>query len=437
MSSEKTRIVVVGGGAGGLELIVNLCNLAKKMPLEIILVDKQLKHLWKPLLHEVASGTFSAYQDEIDYISYAYQKGFNFVYGELQEINQESQSVTVGLYSPESQNFPYSERKIPFDILILATGSQVNDFNIPGVREHCLLLDDLAKAEFFHQILIDKIILKNQSGNKDTIKITIVGGGATGVELAAELAYTFSRAFKYLRKGLDSAENPLFQITLIDAASRLLNMMPKRISKSVRDYLIKHNIKVLTDTKITKVTEKGLETEDRGFIESSIIVWAAGIKANNLVLSHNLELNKINQFIVSDTLQTTVANNIFAFGDCACCPQVDKKGKTNYVPPRAQAAHQQAKMLAQSIKNYINNKPLPSYTYTDHGSLISLSHNNAVGVLMSRVAKSFFIEGLFARLTYWLLYKKHLLILKGARFVFLSSLIDLLMRKRKPEIKLH
>ncbi|WP_419420772.1 NAD(P)/FAD-dependent oxidoreductase [Legionella sp. D16C41] len=431
------KIVVVGGGAGGLELIVRLSKLAHKTPLEITLIDKQLKHLWKPLLHEVASGTYSVYQDEIDYISYAYQIGFKFALGDLQEINQENKFVTVKLPSVEAKRLPYNERKIDYDILILSTGSQVNDFNIPGVKEYCLLLDDLANAELFHQKIIDSIILKNQSDSKAKIKVSIIGGGATGVELAAELAYTLSKAFKYLQNSAEPVENLPFQITLIESDSRLLNMMPERISTSVTQHLIKSNIEVLTNTKVIKVTELGLETNNQQTIDSSITVWAAGVKVTNLLHTHSLELNSINQFVVDDKLQTTRDKNIFAFGDCASCPQVDKEGKLSFVPPRAQAAHQQARILAKSISNLINGKPLLPYIYKDYGSLISLSHRQAVGVLMGRATKTFYLEGKLARLTYWLLYKKHLLVLKGVRYVVLSALIDFLLRKRRPEVKLH
>ncbi|MBA2648732.1 MAG: NAD(P)/FAD-dependent oxidoreductase [Legionella sp.] len=424
--NSKTKIVVVGGGAGGLELVMRLCHLSKKIPLEITLIDRQLKHLWKPLLHEIAAGTFSSYHDEVNYISYAYQKGFTFLQGGLKEINQQKKWINLE---------PFSEQKIFYDILVIAIGSQVNDFNIPGVKDYCLFLDNISTAEAFHQKLINHII-NVQRGREDKIKISIVGGGATGVELAAELSYALSHALKYLNKK-ETPSHPLFEITLIESGTRLLNMMPERISNNVAKYLLKNNINILTDTKIVKATPQGLETTDKRLIDSSLTVWAAGVKVNNSFITHSLELNAINQFIVRDTLQVSRDTHIFAFGDCASCPQIDKKGNLGFVPPRAQAAHQQANFLAKSIRNLILKKPLPVYHYKDYGSLISLSHSHTVGVLMGRIVKNFFIEGSLARLTYWLLYKKHLLIVKGARFIILSCFIDFLLRKKRPEVKLH
>lgn len=430
----KKKIIIVGGGAGGLELAAKLCNKFKRnQSIEISLIDKNLKHVWKPLFHEIAAGTFASYNEEIDYISYAYETGFTFFLGEVKKINRADKSITIAPYH-ENEQLILPERQLTYDVLILAIGSKVNDFNIPGVTEHCLLLDSLSEAERCNQILLNYIIGSTQNNIKK-FNISIVGGGATGVELAAELNYVLTETHHY--KNNPAHKNTYnFQVTVIEAADRLLNNLPTRISRSVDHYLKINNINILTDTQIKDVKENGLTATSGKFIEADMVIWAAGIKGNAGSILHDLEINKINQFIVTPTLQTSKDESIFAFGDCASCPQIHHDGAITFVPPRAQAAHQQANLLVKSISCYLYNKKLPVYHYQDYGSLISLSQH-AVGNLMGKIAKSLFIEGILARFTYWLLYKKHLITLKGIRYIILNALSELFIKKHRSGIKLH
>lgn len=430
MSNKK--IIIVGGGAGGLELVVKLCSKFKHdITTEITLVDKQLKHIWKPLYHEVAAGTLYNYYDEIDYISYSFQKKFKFIPGTIKQINHKNKWIAVEPLFNDKQS---DNLKLEYDVLVLAIGSETNDFNIPGVKDYCLFLDSLPQAELCNEVLLKQIISSTQP-NKKSVHIQVVGGGATGVELAAELNYVLSEVQKYHKNTKIFPYE--FTISVIEATDRILGMLPVRVSQAVSDYLQSNKINILTNTKITAVKQNGLLSADGTFIESAMIVWAAGVSGNVNTISHDLEMNKINQLIVKPTLQTTKNDSIFAFGDCASCSQIDSKGNIFYVPPRAQAAHQQAGFLVQSISNYLNNKNLPVYQYKDYGSLISLSQGNVIGNLMNRITKNLYIEGFLARIMYWLLYKKHLLILKGFKYVFLSSIANFFMKRQRPKIKLH
>lgn len=422
MEPLKKKIIIVGGGAGGLELAARLSNKFKQS-LEITLIDKQLKHVWKPLYHEVAAGTLNG-NHEIDYITYAYQKGFKFIHGTIKKIDRADKSITLDSI----------EYKLHYDILILAVGSSVNDFNIPGVKEHCLFLDSLSEAESCNKRLLKQILHPLQQ-NSEAITISIVGGGATGVELAAEFNYVLTNTRKYAM----TANLPTyhFKISIIEAGNRILGMLPERVSKSVSHYLQENNITILTNTKITSIENNRLITADGKQIPASMIIWAAGVQGNTTAIQHDLAVNKLHQFEVKPTLQSTTDDSIFAFGDCAQCVLTNKKGESYAVPPRAQAAHQQASLLVKSISHYLNNQPLPTYQYKDYGSLISLSRNNVIGNLMSKIAKTLYIEGFFAMFAYWMLYKKHLSVLKGTKYVILSTIADFLMRKQRPEIKLH
>jgi NADH:ubiquinone reductase (H+-translocating) len=377
-------------------------------------------------------GTYLSYQDEIDYFTYAYQKGFKFIFASVQSVDRINKNIYI-TPKEDRDTLASTTVKIDYNLLIIATGSQSNDFGVPGVREHCLLLDSLYEAESFNKLFTKQLIkLAQPTERLSKIEITIVGGGATGIELAAELNHVLLETSRYQKHN-----SHYFKLTIIERASRVLSNMPERISKTITNYLKNNNIGLLTNAKITKVSQEGLFTIDGKFIKAHMIVWAAGVKANLLSSLDSLEINKINQLVVTDKLQTTHDENIFAFGDCASCPEVDRFGKNYYVPPRAQAAHQQAKLLAKSLKNYFMQKPLLAYRYKDYGSLITLSRYNVVGNLMTKIAKNFYIEGLLAQFAYWLLYKKHLMILKGIQYVILSTIADFIIKKQKPEIKLH
>ena len=195
-------------------------------------------------------------------------------------------------------------------------------------------------------------------------------------------------------------------------------------------------VHVYTGERVTEVTKKGVYTHSGRFIPSELVVWAAGIKAPNFLSTlDGLEVNRINQLLVSRTLQTTLDDNIFAFGDCAACPW---PGHNENVPPRAQAAHQQASMLVSSIKRRIAGKPLPEYTYRDYGSLVNLGRYTTVGNLMGAITGgSLFIEGLIARFMYQSLYKMHLMTLHGFFVVFLQTLGRIITRRTESQVKLH
>jgi NADH dehydrogenase len=431
---SKKQIVIVGGGAGGLELIARLSKQFKKNPdIELTLIDSQLKHIWKPLFHEVAAGSFNDISGITDYLSYANQKNFKFQLGKIKSLDRENKIITLAKYFDQDFNLLLPERHIDYDILVFAIGSQVNSFNVPGVKENCLLIDDIHQAESFNKKFLNEIILKSQSDENllEELNITIVGGGATGVELAAELDYVLSNIFSVKEK------NRPYEITLVEAANRILSALPERLSKAVTNLLKEKGIKVLTSTQVTKVDKSSIETAKEEIIPSTLTVWVAGVKANEILSQlDGLEVNKLNQLMVNNKLQTTQDKNIFAIGDCACCLQVDKEGKTYPVPARAQAATQEAEVLAKSLKNFLNGEELLTFHYKDYGSLITVS-NGTIGNLMARVAKNIHVEGWLARFFYWSLYKKHLYILYGLKHVILQTVSELVSSIHKPEIKLH
>jgi NADH dehydrogenase len=411
-SAELHQVVIVGGGAGGLELATRLGDcLGRKGKAEITLIDRTRTHVWKPLLHEIAAGSMNPDKHELDYLAQAHWHHFNFRLGEMDGLDRAKKEVYIGANFDENGAEIIPRRTIKYDTLIIAIGSTTNDFGIKGARENSIALDTMDQAE-----------------------VVIVGAGATGVELSAELHNTTRELAAY---GLDKIDpDKDISISIIEASDRVLPALPPSLSKAVDLELRKLRVHVYAGERVTEVTDKGVYTHSGRFIPSELVVWAAGIKAPDFLNGlDGLESNRINQLVVKPTLQTTVDENVFAFGDCAACPRA---GSIDNVPPRAQAAHQQASMLIKTVKARLHGKALPTYVYRDYGSLVNLGRYSTVGSLMGSVSGgTMYIEGLFARLMYQSLYKMHLIALHGFFTVFLQTLARMITSRTEPQVKLH
>lgn len=449
MSADKDlhHIIVVGGGAGGLELATTLGNkLGKKKKAAITLVDSTLTHLWKPLLHEVAAGSLNSYEDELGYLGQGHWNHFRFRLGRMDQLNREKQEISLAPTLDDAGNEYIPRRTFNYDTLIIAVGSTTNDFGIPGVREHCMFLDTRKQADNFHQHLFRSfytVHTQKEPLREGQLHIAIAGAGATGVELSAELHESSHQLAEF---GLDQVKPDTdVKITIVEASDRILPALPPKISEKTSQALAQLHIETCINTRITEATADGFKTESGSFIPAEIKVWAAGIKAPDFLKEiDGLETNSISQLIVKSTLQTTLDANIFAFGDCAACPLVthagpDDEGKT--VPPRAQAAHQQASMLVKTMQKRLKGETtLPEYKYVDFGSLVNLSNYSTVGNLMGNLSKlsgSVMVEGIVARMVYISLYKMHQRSLHGLIRMGLSTLSNILTRKAKPRMKLH
>ncbi len=428
------RIVIVGGGAGGLELATRLGRiLGKRGKARITLIDANLTHIWKPLLHEVAAGSLNSSADELNYVAQAKWNHFEFQMGRMSGLERERKCVHLAASFDEHGVELVPARSLSYDTLVIAVGSTTNDFGTKGAAEHCIFLDTREQAERFHRLLLSHYMRAHAAeGHQSTINMAIVGAGATGVELAAELHHAARELAAY---GLNGIKPENVHITLIEAGPRVLPALPERISQPVHQTLKDLGVTVLTDAAVSEVTDEGLHTKDGNFVPATLKVWAAGIRAPSFLKDiDGLESNRINQLQVLPTLQTTRDENIFAFGDCAACPQPDSDRN---VPPRAQAAHQQASLLAKSIARRLEGKDLPTYRYRDYGSLISLSSFSAVGNLMGNLTGNVMLEGWLARMFYVSLYRMHQIALYGVARTGLMMIGDKLSTSTVPRLKLH
>jgi NADH dehydrogenase len=432
------HIVIVGGGAGGIELATRLGDtLGRRGKARVTLVDRSRTHLWKPLLHEFAAGTMDLDHHALDYLAQARWHHFRFQLGEMDGLDRARRVVLVAPTGDEDGRELIPRREIPYDTLVIGVGSHSNDFGTPGAREHALSLDRAEQAELFHRRLIDACIRANSQGEPlrpEQLNVAIIGAGATGVELAAELHKSTRELVAYGMERIDPEKD--VRLTIIEAAPRILPAVPERLSKAAADLLRGLNVQVLTGERVTQVAADGVTTAAGKKIPAELTVWAAGIKAPDFLKDiDGLETNRINQLVVLETLQTTRDADIFAIGDCASCPW---PGHERAVPPTAQAAHQQSSHLARMLPRRIAGRPLAPWRYRDFGSLVSLGEYSTVGSLMGALlGGSLFVEGLFARFMYLLLYRMHLYALHGAARVVLDTLARLITRRTEPRVKLH
>ncbi len=432
------RIVVVGGGAGGLELVTRLGDsLGRKGLAEVTLIDKSRTHLWKPLLHRVAAGSMDLNDHELDYLAQARWHHFRFKLGRMEGLDREGKQVLLAPTLDEAGVQITPSRAVPYDTLVIAVGSRTNDFGTPGAAKFALSLDAPQEAARFHSRLLNACLRANTQTEPlqpGQLHIAIIGAGATGVELAAELHNTTRELIAF---GLDRI-NPEqdIKVTLIEAAPKILPVLPERLSDATLRLLQKINVDVLTGERVTEVNGEGVHTQSGRFVPAELVVWAAGIKAPEFLAGlGGLDSNRANQLVVGPSLQTTRDPSVFAIGDCASCPW---PGHDAAVPPRAQAAHQQASHLAKQLKLHVQGKPVEDWTYRDFGSLVSLGKYSTVGSLMGALTGgSMMIEGYFARLMYVSLYKMHEYALHGFAKVFLDTLARLIIRRTEPHVKLH
>jgi len=435
--SDLHHIVVVGGGAGGLELVTSLGNkLGKKRKARITLVDAGLTHVWKPLLHEVASGSLDANANEINYRAHARKHHYEFQLGRMSSLERKSRQLVIAPILDEDGVEVVPERHIHYDTLVIAVGSTANDFGTPGAREHCLFLDSLNQARRFHKLLLNTFLRKNHDavqGQDHRLNISIIGAGATGVELAAELRLASRELPVY---GMNHLQASDVSITVIEAAQRILPALPERLSASATRELKRQHVEVLTGQPVSEIRKDAIVMKDGTELPSDMTIWAAGIKAPEFLTElDGLEVNRSNQLVVEQTLRTTEDPDIFAFGDCAACPQPDSDRP---VPPRAQAAHQQADALFKTLCHRLEGGDPVAFVYHDHGSLINFSRYTAVGNLMGNLSgRSMFIEGKVARLFYISLYRMHQVALHGFIRTGVIWLMDRISRAMHPRLKLH
>ncbi|MCB6184652.1 NAD(P)/FAD-dependent oxidoreductase [Leeia sp. TBRC 13508] len=430
----KKNLVVIGGGVAGLSLATKAAKVFQK-DFNIILIDKARSHIWKPVLHQIAAGSLNPAKEGMDYVVQAKWHGFKFCLGAVSRVNTENKKVVIDPLLDDEQNVIIPEREIAYDYLIVAAGSQTNDFSTPGVQEHAICLNSIKEATVLHQRLVNNIIrasTEKEKLGKSAVKVVIIGGGATGVELAAEIRDTISELTSYGREKIDAFNEVKIQI--IEAGNRILQHLPEKLSTDVFEKLRLMNVTVQTSTAVKSVSARSLETSEGTIDNIDIIVWAAGVKAPQFLKNiSGVTTNRINQIPVHPTLQSIDDPSIFVLGDSAACVLDGKP-----VPARAQAATQQVPLMMKNLRLLLKDRPLQSFVYKDYGSIIAVGRSATLGSLNRINPRSQLpVYGRFAKLIYVTNYIKHLVYVGGTYKTILKVLGKFIDRKIHPSVKVH
>ncbi len=431
------EIIVIGGGAAGLELVTRLGDtLGKRGEARITLVEKSRTHIWKPLLHSIAAGGLRRSQHELNYLAQARWHNFTCRLGALAGIDRTRREIEISATYDDEGREVTPVRRFPYDTLVIAVGSVTNDFGTPGAAEFAIPLETPEQATRFNKRMVNACLRAN--AQKEPVRpgqlhVAIIGAGATGTELAAELHRTVREVVAFGMTRIDPERD--VKIILIEAAPRILPALPERMSVATAELLNSIDVQIRTNARVSEVRADGVVLSDGEFIPTELVVWSAGVKGPDFLKNLGLETNRINQIKVKPTLETTTDPNIFAIGDCADCP---REGFPQGVPPRAQAAHQEASHMVAQINARLDGAPLKPFKYRDFGSLVSLGRYSTVGNLMGFVVgRSMFIEGMFARFMYRSLYAMHLAALHGHGTTLWQMIVNTLIRRPEPTVKLH
>ena len=424
----RTHIVIVGGGIAGLALATRLGHrLGLRGEAQISLVDRNLSHVWKPMLHTFAAGTANAYQEKISYLAHAATHGFGFIPGTMTDVDVRQRRIVLAPILSEEGAEVLAERSVPYDFLVLAGGSRANDFGTPGVAEWCQFIDDLHEAQNFNRLFYDDLLRAAEMGTP--LNIAIVGGGATGVELAAEVHQLVAIA-----KGYGSGLDPKLGITLIESGPRILAAFPESVATGAHKQLSELGVRVLTSTRVVAADENGFVLADGSRIDSRLRVWAAGIRAPGPFAGiGEFEHARSGQIVVGPDLRVKGTDNVFAIGDCA---SLTVAPSDRPLPPTAQVARQQALHLARHLPASLQGRPIPPFKFRDLGSLVSLGKYNAFGTLGRQgFYKGGFIQGQFARLSHAALYRLHQVELHGAWRAALLWISAMVAASVRPNIR--
>ncbi|MBN2866227.1 MAG: NAD(P)/FAD-dependent oxidoreductase [Thiotrichales bacterium] len=433
-TSQRPKILIVGGGAGGLELATILGQkLGKTKQADITLIDPHRVHLWKPLLHEVVAGSLDTGAEALSYRAHSAENHYYFRMGAMQGIDLESKQIIVAPLLDHHGKQILAERRVDYDMLVMALGAHSNDFGIAGVKTHCFTLDSAQEAEDFHLSFLNRFLQFSEVAKpEDSVHIAIVGAGATGVELSAELYNAVDRLEQF---GVDKVHHQSLQVTLIEAAPRILPALPEALALKAQKTLSDLGVSIATQKTVSAIEAQTLVTPE-GEIKADLLVWAAGIKAPAFLSTLGLPTNRINQLEIDFSLRVKGQSDIFAIGDCAFL--VGENTDERPVPPTAQAAHQMAATCAKNIIATINHQPNQDFKYCDHGALVSLSRFQTLGNLLDQLFnKNWMVEGKLAHWAYASLYRQHQLALHGYWKTLWILLGSVIAKRIKPKLKLY
>ena len=350
---NRPKVVVLGGGFGGLTAARNLSKFA-----DVTVVDRHNFQTFLPLLYQVSTAGLAA--DHVAYpIRGALKKtGAKFCMASPIAIDHRNKEIKLD-----------SSEVLSFDHLVVALGSATSDFGIPGVTEYALGMKSVTEALTIRAEVMRRFEDLCRFKDDTTFNVTVVGGGPTGVEMAGALAE--------LKRGPLKSDEPNaaanIRVRIIEASSRLLPPFAESLSARTKKDLEKLDVEVLLNSAVKKVEHRKIELSDGKIIDSEITIWAAGVTGSPAITKLNLPTER-GRIKVEKTLQVSNYPYIWAIGDNAGA--IDKTGR--FLPMVAPVAIQQGKFLAKQIKRVSDGKPLEDFKYLDKGSMATIGRHKAI-----------------------------------------------------------
>ncbi len=358
----KPRVIVIGGGFGGLEVIKGLNNFKA----QVVLFDKHNHHTFQPLLYQVATSGLETNSIVAPFRKlFGKQEDFYFRLGEVKRINAEENSIETSIGS------------VKYDYLVIATGAVTNFYGMTEVEKHSSSMKNIVDATKLRNKIIRQLeyalLTEDPEVMNSLMDFVIVGGGPTGVELSGALTELKKNVFPKDYKELDMRQ---MDIHLVEASPRLLNGMSDKAGEKALQFLTEMGVKVHLNAAVKSYDgyEVVLSTGEK--LISKSLIWAAGVKGNPIEGINPEVIARGNRLQVDEYNRVKGYNNIFAIGDVAQMDG-DKKFPKGH-PMMAPPAQQQGRLVAKNIKNLITKKTLKPFAYFDKGSMATIGRNKAV-----------------------------------------------------------
>ena len=357
----RKRLVIVGGGFGGLKLARKL----KSDKFQVVLLDKNNHHIFQPLLYQVATAGI-----EPSAVSFPYRKIFK------KRAHFHIRICEAQRVIPENNLLETSIGVLAYDYLVIATGCDTNYFGNDGIARQTMALKNTSEALFNRNRIIDSFEQAQNTGNEERrrrlMTFAIVGGGATGIELAGALAEMRKFVLPQDYPDLNIDE---MRIILIDGSSRLLSAFSEKSSREVAEYLKSRNVEIKLDVRVVNYGNNKLVLSDGQAIDTENVFWVAGVKANSLQGFPSEAYGAGNRLKVDGYNRLHGYSDIFAIGDTALMTSdAFPKGHPQVVQP----AIQQAKNLMKNLQRMEQGRPLSPFIYRNKGSMATIGRNHAV-----------------------------------------------------------
>ena len=357
MAEQQARIVIIGGGFGGLFTALDLAGAG-----EVTLISTEDHFLFAPMLYEYLSGEVEAWHIAPHYRELIDEQ-IRLIQGAVMEVDVEAREVFI-----EGE-----ARRIAYDVLVLAVGGVTNYWNIPGAEEHTLPFRKLADADRLRGRMIEALdAVPPDLAPQDVqraLTFAVVGGGASGVELATKMSDLLRDAFE--RRALRGQP----RVMVIEMSDTVVPGMGDDLRAYVEDALTEARVDLHTQTRVLGVSDKGFTIEHAGRqeeIEAAAVVWTAGVRVNPLVSKLKLEKNKRDLILVEPTLQARGHEHVFALGDIAYFEDA-----TPTLAGTAQLALQQAGLVAKNVRALLSGRTLQSKHFAELGEALSLGTERA------------------------------------------------------------